>query len=71
MQSRREKFFTVIFSFLIPSYPVICHCVRIHISTVDEEFVGGDWDIICIPEKLTLGIPIDKNSLSTINKNAN
>jgi hypothetical protein len=28
-----EKFFTVIFSFLILSYPVICHCVRIHIST--------------------------------------
>ena len=29
-----EKFFTVIFSFLIPFYPVICHCVRIHISTI-------------------------------------
>jgi hypothetical protein len=28
-----EKIFTVTFSFLIPSYPVICHCVRIHIST--------------------------------------
>ena len=28
-----EKFFTVILSLLIPSYPVICHCVRIHIST--------------------------------------
>ncbi len=27
------KFFTVMLSFLIPSYPVICHCVRIHIST--------------------------------------
>ncbi len=28
-----EKLFTVIFFFLIPSYPVIRHCVRIHIST--------------------------------------
>jgi hypothetical protein len=27
-----EKFFTVIFSFLLPSYLVICHCIRIHIS---------------------------------------
>jgi hypothetical protein len=33
-----EKFFTVIFSFLIPSYPVICHCVRIHISTFEVVF---------------------------------
>ncbi len=28
-----ERFFIVIFSFLISSYPVICHCFRIHIST--------------------------------------
>ena len=29
----RPTFFKGIFSFLFPSYPVICHCVRIHIST--------------------------------------
>jgi hypothetical protein len=32
------KIITVIFSFLIPSYPVICHCVRVHISTFEVVF---------------------------------
>ncbi len=48
-----EKFFTIIFSFLIPSYPVICHCVRIHISknnlnmgSINSDYVVGTLYIV-------------------------
>ncbi len=61
-----EKFLIVIFSFLISSYSVICHCVRIHISTlVGKELRGPGSDYI-LPAKVPKKAEVPKRPKSWV-----
>jgi hypothetical protein len=60
--------FTVIFSFLIPSYPVICHCVRIHISTTWSPWSSEYRDIFVSSVNMFIPSPLTPLTVYIVSK---